>query len=68
MALITELHGKLKNANLMDIGRAFDIYYFNDPVRRQTPGWMWGQWLTRSNTQWIKSKLLPDNNGVYCLR
>jgi len=64
--LITELHGLL-NANLMDIGRAFDIYYFYDPIMRQSPTWMFGQWLNRKNTKWVLNALIPDRQGVYCV-
>lgn len=68
MWLITELHGRLQNANLMDIGRAFDVYYFYDPVMRNSPPWMFGQWLNRGNTVWVLNNLVPDNNGVYCVK
>ncbi|MDP2685273.1 MAG: hypothetical protein Q8P20_09650 [bacterium] len=65
MWLITELHGELDNANLIDIGRAFDVYYFYDLAMKQYPNWMFGQWLNRRNTAWIKTKMSPDKNGAY---
>lgn len=68
MWLITELHGELRNANLVDIGRAFDVYYFYDPVRRKSPTWMFGQWLTRGNTAWLLNALEPDKNNIYCVK
>ena len=68
MWLITELHGKLKNANLIDIGRAFDVYYYYDPVMKQYPNWMFGQWLNGCNTAWIRNNLIKDSSGVYCVK
>jgi hypothetical protein len=68
MWLVTELHGKLENANLIDVGRAFDPYYFYDPVRKKSPRWMFGFWLNRGNTAWVLDKLRPDKNRVYCLK
>ncbi len=65
MWLITELHGTLKNANLIDIGRAFDVYYFYDPVMRNSPAWMFGQWLTRRNTAWVKNTLVKGKNDIF---
>ena len=67
MWLITELHG-LEKAYIIDIGRAFDVYYFYDPVMKKYPGWMFGQWLNRRNTAWVQNKLAPDKNGTYCVK
>jgi hypothetical protein len=65
MWLVTELHGSLEKANLIDIGRSFDVYYFYDPVMKQYPNWMFGQWLNRKNTAWILNSFTSDKNGVY---
>lgn len=64
MWLITELHGTLERANLIDIGRAFDVYYYYDPVMKKYPNWMFGQWLTKRNTAWVRNNLIKDKDGV----
>jgi hypothetical protein len=66
MWLISELHGRLDKSFLIDIGRAFDPYYYYDPIKKQTPKWMWGGWLDRRNPTWVKKTLKRDKDGIYC--
>jgi len=55
--LIQQLHNKLHNAFMIDIGRAFDVYYFYDTIRKGDAAWKWGCWLERNPPKWIKNKL-----------
>jgi hypothetical protein len=67
MWLITELHGELERAFLLDIGRAFDVYYYYDLVKRQVPVWMFGRWLDKAKPTWVRQVLTKNDNGVRVL-
>lgn len=64
MWLATKLHG-LPNANIIDIGRSFDVFYFYDEERKKYPNWMFGQWLNKRNTKWILNKMSQDKHNTY---
>ncbi|NJO18695.1 MAG: hypothetical protein HC877_24105 [Thioploca sp.] len=51
--LIYRLHGKLKNAYMLDVGRSLDIYFYNDPIRKKTPHWQWGGWVEPNPPTWM---------------
>lgn len=56
--IIYRLHGMLKNAFMIDIGRALDVYYADDQIRKNTPWWQWGGWLNeggKPSPNWIKN-------------
>lgn len=58
--LIQQLHSKLSNAFLIDIGRALDVYYFYDKIRIGDARWKWGSWLERNPPIWVKNR----NNNI----
>jgi len=43
--LVNELHGTLENAVMIDVGRALDYFYRNDPLMKRVPKWMRGSWM-----------------------
>lgn len=66
MWLILELYRELPSASMIDIGRALDVYYYYDKIKKFTPTYMWGHWLTKSPPKWVKSILTVNKNGVFC--
>ena len=51
MWLITNLHGKIKNCSMIDMGQAIDTYYYFDNIKKMP-------WISKLNSppNWIKIK------------
>jgi len=53
MDLCILLHDKMQNCCIIDIGRAIDVYYYYDPIRKKYPKWYWGGWLDVKPPKWL---------------
>lgn len=51
--LVINLHDKLKNAFLIEVGRALDPYYYYDSFMKNVDIQLWGSWLKRNPPKWI---------------
>jgi hypothetical protein len=56
--LVINLHDKLQNAFMIEIGRALDPYYFYDSfiTENNVNLQFWGSWLKRFPPTWVKDK------------
>ena len=53
MDFMIQSHEQLKNACMLDIGRALDIYYYYDPIKNKFPRWYWGGWADYKPPTWL---------------
>jgi hypothetical protein len=49
-------HEHMNNCCMLDIGRALDIYYYYDPIKKSYPKWYWGGWADAVPPTWLKNK------------
>ena len=61
--LTTLLHGKIQNCCILDIGRAIDVYYYYDPIRKTFPRWYWGGWLDLNPPTWLLENKKGKKHG-----
>lgn len=54
--LAIKLHEQLKNATIIEFGRALDVYFYYDKVKGEAPRWTWGGWMDLNQPKWIKLK------------
>lgn len=52
--LVYELHNKLKNTHLLELGRAMDVFFCYDDIRKTLPKWVFGQWMEDNPPLWLK--------------
>lgn len=51
---IINLHDKIDNAVLLDVGMSIQVYYYYDPIRKNSPRYFWGTWLDKFPPKWLK--------------
>ena len=49
-----KFHDKFKKAHMFELGRALDVYFYYDKIRRQQPKWVFGEWMDSRPPIWIK--------------